>query len=160
MDKEYQYSLPSEAQWEYAARAGTTGDYAGRLDELAWYANNSGIKYWANEEEMKNSGSDWVTNKNGTREVGTKSPNDWGLYDMHGNVSEWCEDIYISKYDKSPIDGSAYLNSSETSRVIRGGSWQLFSEFLRAAFRNKYQPKDLGRYSQTFGFRVIATRKQ
>jgi formylglycine-generating enzyme required for sulfatase activity len=77
----YKFSLPTEAQWEYACRAGTTGSFAGNLDAIAWYENNSGKR---------------------THDVGTKSPNKWRLYDMHGNVWEWCDDRY-SAYPTNTI---------------------------------------------------------
>jgi len=82
----FEYRLPSEAEWEYAARAGTTGDYAGNLDSMAWYNANSGDKM---------------------HPVGQKQPNAFGLYDMHGNFQEWCEDIYSYDYNGLPTDGSA-----------------------------------------------------
>ena len=121
--------LPSEAQWEYACRAGTTeatyagpmeilGEYnAAVLNAIAWYEGNSG---------------------GGTHEVATKAPNPWGLYDMLGNVWEWCADHWYNSYDGAPDDGSAWLDADEgaTLRVIRGGSWLgSTARGLRAACR-------------------------
>ena len=96
------YRLPSEAEWEYACRAGTMGDYAGKLDEMAWYRKNSVIK---------------------THPVGQKKLNAFGLYDMHGNVWEWCEDVWHDNYNNAPKDGSAWTDSAKQGdRVLRGGS--------------------------------------
>ncbi len=83
--------LPTEAQWEYACRAGSSGDYAGDLDEMGWYDWNSDSK---------------------THPVGQKMPNAWGLYDMHGNVCEWCQDRYKSDYEERVIRGGCYCSSS------------------------------------------------
>ncbi len=99
--------LPTEAEWEYACRAGTTtafsfGDDPKALGDYAWYANNSG---------------------NHTHPVGVKAPNPWGLYDMHGDVWQWCADNYDKDYyAKSPIKDPKDTNSGQ-SRVLRGGSW-------------------------------------
>ena len=106
------YTLPTEAQWEYACRAGSTGDYAGRLDDLGWYLSNSG---------------------GGTHPVAGKAPNAWGLYDMHGNVWEWCADWYGSlpggqvQDPRGPPSGSF--------RVGRGGGWLSVAGDCRSAFR-------------------------
>ncbi|HEX8847607.1 MAG TPA: SUMF1/EgtB/PvdO family nonheme iron enzyme, partial [Pyrinomonadaceae bacterium] len=97
----YSYRLPSEAEWEYACRAGTIGDYAGDMDEIAWYIKNSGSK---------------------THPVGQKQANAWSLYDMHGNVREWCEDVWHENYKGTPSDGSAWLIGGNSNlRVLRGG---------------------------------------
>jgi formylglycine-generating enzyme required for sulfatase activity len=100
--------LPSEAQWEYACRAGSTGKYCfgDNVDQLEKYA-------WCNEN------SNYTTHP-----VGEKLANAWGLYDMHGNVWEWCEDVWHDSYNGAPSDGSAWLSrSGEFDRMLRGGSW-------------------------------------
>lgn len=126
------YRLPTEAEWEYACRAGATGPFAGtgRLDDMAWYdANSNGA----------------------TRPVGTKQPNAWGLYDMHGNVAEWCSDIYDADYPKAEaVDPTG--PSEGTFRVIRGGSWAHFPLACRSAARNSAPPSYQLRET---GFRVV-----
>jgi formylglycine-generating enzyme required for sulfatase activity len=126
------YRLPTEAEWEYACRAGSRGDFAGggRLEELAWFAGNSEGK---------------------KQPVRTKGPNSWGLYDMHGNVAEWCGDYYQPEYPKEEvIDPTG--PSQGTTRVIRGGSYEGFARSCRSAARSSapasYQLKDTG-------FRVV-----
>jgi formylglycine-generating enzyme required for sulfatase activity len=113
------FDLPSEAQWEYACRAGTKtkfcfGDDLSRLGQYAWYDANSGGK---------------------THPVGEKKPNVWGLYDMHGNVWEWCHDCYDDGYfAKSPIDDPAGITAS-SFRIIRGGGWYYSAKECRSANR-------------------------
>ena len=121
--------LPTEAQWEYACRAGSTGAYAGNLDEMAWYGSNSGSK---------------------THPVGTKKANAWGLYDMHGNVWEWCQDWYGDYPSGSVTDPTGPSNGS--SRVYRGGSWLNFAWICRSAFRGSLDP---GLQSNDLGFRCV-----
>jgi formylglycine-generating enzyme required for sulfatase activity/serine/threonine protein kinase len=116
----YEYSLPTEAQWEYACRAVTTGDYAGNLDALAWYSSNSGSK---------------------THPVGTKKGNAWGLYDMHGNVWEWCLDDWHGSYNGAPADGTRWGDGSGSYRVKRGGSWNDGASDCRSANRHYYSPE-------------------
>jgi formylglycine-generating enzyme required for sulfatase activity len=100
------YRLPSEAEWEYAARAGTTtrysfGDDESMLGDYAWYDVNSDNK---------------------THEVGQKKPNPWGIYDIHGNVWEWVQDEWYGNYNGAPADGSAWEGDC-SYHVIRGGCW-------------------------------------
>jgi formylglycine-generating enzyme required for sulfatase activity len=96
--------LPSEAEWEYAGRAGTTGEYAGSLDAMAWYTWNSNGR---------------------THPVARKTPNAWGLYDMHGNAWEWVQDLYHRDCTEAPIDGSAWLETTDIDPrgITRGGSF-------------------------------------
>jgi len=133
VDDEFRYGLPTEAQWEYACRAGTTGDYAGNLDEMAWYSGNSGSK---------------------TYPVGQKKPNAWGLYDMHGNIWEWCQDWYDSGYyAKSPgVDPRGPEGGSD--RVHRGGGWGDDGRGCRSALRGNYSP---GNRFDYLGFRFTRT---
>jgi eukaryotic-like serine/threonine-protein kinase len=114
------YRLPSEAEWEYACRAGTTSDYAGKLDAMAWYSENS---------------------DDTTHPVGQKQANKFGLYDMHGNVWEWCEDVWHENYKGAPSDGSAWLTGGDSSRrVLRGGSFFNLGVFVRSAYRLWFAP--------------------
>jgi formylglycine-generating enzyme required for sulfatase activity len=123
----WKFALPTEAQWEYACRAGEKGPYSGgSLDEVAWYDVNSGSK---------------------THEVGLKKANAWGLYDMHGNVWEWCADRYEGTL-KGGTDPTG--PSSGVDRVYRGGSWRLSASYCRAANRLGFTP---GYRSSNLGFR-------
>ena len=125
----YVYTLPTEAQWEYACRAGTTGDYAGEVQAMAWSAENSGDT---------------------THVVATKQANAWGLHDMHGNVWEWCADWYADKLpggSVSDFKGAA----SGSNRVNRGGSWGIDAADCRSAVRLGYSPGNRG---GSLGFRL------
>ena len=144
--------LPSEAEWEYACRAGTGGAlYApygeeegqeltsmdGRcpnLDRLAWYGENSGRT---------------------THPVKGKLPNHWGLYDMLGNVWEWCEDHWHNNYDGAPEDGSPWVDEGAeggATRVVRGGSWFIIARNCRCAYRSRFEP---GIRLVFLGFRLV-----
>jgi formylglycine-generating enzyme required for sulfatase activity len=127
------WRLPTEAEWEYACRAGTSGDYAGALDQMAWYDGNSGGT---------------------THPVGQKQPNAWGLYDMHGNVWEWCQDWYdASFYGRSP--GTDPVGpSSGSNRVDRGSCWGNTAAFCRSATRDGNAPSTRSVY---LGFRLART---
>ena len=129
------YRLPSEAEWEYACRAGTTtryyfGDGESKLGDYAWYRENSGSK---------------------THPVGQKKPNPWGLYDMYGNVWEWCQDMWHDGYS-APSDGSAWECRSSSYRVIRGGSLGNGVGYCRSAIRRLSVP---GSRNNSIGFRVL-----
>lgn len=124
LDPEHSYRLPTEAEWEYACRAGTTGDYPGDIDAMAWY--------YSREEAFK---------KPQPHPVGTKVPNAWGIYDMLGNVWEWCEDPWHTTYVGAHADGSVWNNARSTdgnypdNRVLRGGSWLNRADSVRSASR-------------------------
>jgi formylglycine-generating enzyme required for sulfatase activity len=116
------YRLLSEAEWEYAARAGTQTAYSWGQEIGAGYASCNGC------------GSKW--DRKQTAPVGSFAPNAFGLHDMHGNVYEWTEDCRHDSYDGAPTDGSAWTSSGDCSRrVARGGSWNSLPDELRAAFR-------------------------
>lgn len=129
------YRLPTEAEWDYAARGGTTGDYVGNLDldSMVWYSKNSGSK---------------------THPVGTKSANGWGLYDMYGNVWEWVEDRYGKYPSGSVTDPKGGTASSY--RVFRGGSWTNSGSTLRSEFRGFNSPENR---SDLLGFRLVRDPK-
>ncbi len=126
----YRYRLPTEAEWEYAARAGTTGSYAGNLDAMAWYSINSGGQ---------------------THPVGQKQPNAWGLYDMHGNVWEWAQDWFGNYAAAAQTDPGGPVNGQ--SRVQRGGCW--YSVVARNA-RVSVRGNDVPTIRNNFvGFRCV-----
>lgn len=158
-DDGFVYSLPTEPQWEYAARAGTTGDRYGNLDEIAWYANNSGREYIDGDRlwrmDTRNFRELLIKNGAETHPVGTKKPNGFGLYDMLGNVWEWCEDHYYPNYEVIPsLDGSEKLEVETNMRIMRGGAFSMTSNNNRAHRRFRNVPSR--RFHNT-GFRVVAT---
>jgi formylglycine-generating enzyme required for sulfatase activity len=135
------YRLPTEAEWEYACRAGTASDYSfgnetRKLGDFAWFADNAGKK---------------------THPVGQKRPNPWGLCDMHGNVAEWCQDVY----DKNYYQGSPGKNprgpGGEKEYVLRGGSWKSAAEALRSSYRLGESPgfSDACLARDAIGFRCV-----
>jgi formylglycine-generating enzyme required for sulfatase activity len=136
------YRLPTEAEWEYAARAGTTSEYsfgnnASQLGKYAWYDGNSGFS---------------------THPVGQKQPNPWGLYDMHGNVLEWVQDWFGADwwFSESAIT-DPHGPSSGDYRVVRGGSWFISANYLRSAYRGGSTPDNR---SDNFGFRLARSPGQ
>lgn len=139
--------LPSEAEWEYACRAGTTTPfhYGDSLD--ATMANFDGNYPYGNGRKGEYRGK--------TTPVKSFKSNEWGLYDMHGNVWEWCEDKWHDNYAGAPTDGSAWLEGGSGNRVLRGGSWSSLAKICRSAFRNIDVP---GYASSSDGFRVVLSR--
>lgn len=129
------YRLPTEAEWEYACRAGTTTAYSCGNDELAlrdyaWFHDNANRR---------------------THPVGRKQPNPWCLYDMHGNVFQWCQDVYVDYQDLPAIDPVGRGN--KTVRVARGGSWYCPSaQLVRSAFRHAF---DRDTRTDYIGFRIV-----
>ncbi len=128
------YRLPTEAEWEYAARAGTTGDRYGNVDAIAWFIENSG---------------------DGPLPVGGKAANAWGLHDMLGNVWEWVEDWY-GDYPGGVVTDPRGPGSG-TLRVLRGGSWFDFGGVCRASVRFYLSPGERARGSGIQGFRLLRT---
>ena len=126
-----EYRLPSEAEWEYACRAKTTTPFhfgETITDKLAHY------------------------NASETARVGQFSPNAFGLYDMHGQIWEWCEDNWHDNYEGAPEDGSAWLSEASIMKVMRGGSWVNNPSFCRSATRDNVI-RD--RRNCLIGFRVV-----
>jgi formylglycine-generating enzyme required for sulfatase activity len=124
----YRYRLPTEAEWEYAARAGTTGPNYGPIDEIAWYQGNSDKH---------------------THPVGLKKPNAWGLYDMQGNVYEWTEDWYGDYTSDAATDPTGVESGGD--RIPRGGSWMSTPRGIRTSNRNLNEPDNR---DHNIGFRI------
>ncbi|BAY30155.1 hypothetical protein NIES2107_19990 [Nostoc carneum NIES-2107] len=149
-----QYRLPSEAEWEYACRAGTTTPFHFGETMISELANYNGDYTYASEPKGKY--------RRGTTEVGSFSPNGFGLYDMHGNVCEWCQDDcqddWLSSYQGAPADGSAWfddhnqLYQKQGRALLRGGCWYDYPDYCRSASRNDGLR---GNRSYSNGFRVV-----
>ena len=122
--------LPTEAQWEYACRAGSTEAYSGDLNEMAWFVDNSNGKLHL---------------------VRIKTPNAWGLFDMHGNLNEWCADCYTENYPNENVTDPV-VDSGSGKRVIRGGSFDDNARNCRSAYRFSLEPKAR---NHNLGFRVV-----
>jgi formylglycine-generating enzyme required for sulfatase activity/tRNA A-37 threonylcarbamoyl transferase component Bud32 len=139
------YRLPSEAEWEYACRAGTTTPFYFGESITPDLVNYDGNYTYASAPKGQH--------RQQTTDVGTFPPNAFGLYDMHGNVWEWCEDDWQENYINAPINGSALISQSDI-KLLRGGSWHNYPAYCRSAFRF-YIILDYGNLS--IGFRVVCS---
>lgn len=142
-----QYRLPSEAEWEYACRAGTRTAFNVGDTISTEQANYDGLYVY-------NGGPRGVY-RGGTTPLGSFAPNSWGLFDMHGNVWEWVQDVVHDNYAGAPTDGSAWEEGSDSSRrILRGGSWLYHPRYLRSALRNAFSTV---LSNDIVGFRVART---
>jgi formylglycine-generating enzyme required for sulfatase activity len=135
------YRLPTEAEWEYACRAGTESDYsfgsdARKLGDVAWFIDNAAKK---------------------THPVGKKKANQWGLFDMHGNVAEWCNDVFDKDYYQSSPDKNPRGPADGKENVLRGGSWKSPADAARSAYRLGETPgfSDACLARDAIGFRCV-----
>jgi formylglycine-generating enzyme required for sulfatase activity len=141
-----EYRLPSEAEWEYACRAGTTTPFHFGETITTDLANYNGNYTYASEPKRK-----YLQE---TTDVGSFPPNAFGLYDMHGNVWEWCQDDWHDNYSNAPKDGSVWTSQSGITKLLRGGSWTYTPANCRSASRYH---SNLGSYNLSFGFRVVCS---
>ncbi|MCH2049556.1 MAG: formylglycine-generating enzyme family protein, partial [Trichodesmium sp. ALOHA_ZT_67] len=149
------YRLPSEAEWEYACRAGTSTPFYFGETITPELANYDGNYTYGKGPKGENRGQ--------TTPVGKFPPNAFGLYDMHGNVYEWCADDWYDNYVGAPRDGSAWINSDTNSyiksiKVCRGGSWYFYPRRCRSAYRFLYYSVEAG--VSNIGFRLVSVPPQ
>jgi formylglycine-generating enzyme required for sulfatase activity len=140
------YKLPSEAQWEYACRAGTTTPFYFGEGITPDLVNYDGDYAYAAAPKGQDIGQ--------TTDVGIFPPNAFGLYDMHGNVWEWCEDDLQENYINAPINGSALINLNVTRKMLRGGSWFNYPDHCRSAYRYNF---NFAYKNSNIGFRVMCS---
>lgn len=155
------FRLPSEAEWEYAARSGGRDEkFAGGNDPdlVAWHDGNSAQKKNAggNDRHLVASYVGGLKSGHSPHPVGTKAPNGLGLYDMSGNVWEWCEDVYDANAYANHARNNPIHNAGGPHRVVRGGSWNDNSDFVRATIRSRVEPGFRDQRS-FLGFRLVRT---
>ena len=141
IDSLHYYRLPSESEWEYVCRAGTNGpdyslDSTGSIDDLSWHFSNSGGE---------------------PHSVGIKQPNSWGFYDMLGNSSEWCQDVWHDNYEGAPCDGSVWTRGVSGFRVWRGGGYINDPLLCRSSFRDRRREESR---QISLGFRLVRVDRQ
>jgi formylglycine-generating enzyme required for sulfatase activity len=146
-----EYRLPTEAEWEYAARAGTSTPFAFGNNVTPDIVNYDGQNPYAQEIQG--------LSRQRTVPVGSLGlANAFGLYDMHGNVSEWCQDRYHASYNGAPTDGTAWLTGGESKTlVLRGGSWYNAASYTRSALRRRFTPGYP--FKGSYGFRVVTVAR-
>ena len=127
----YRYRLPTEAEWEYAARAGSKESYFAPVDEIAWYEVNAGDQ---------------------DHPVGLKKPNAWGLHDMQGNVFEWVQDWYSDTYYRNSPENDPQGPATGEARVVRGGAWDVSRNSQRVSYRASFEPDY---FIHVIGFRCV-----
>jgi formylglycine-generating enzyme required for sulfatase activity len=135
--------LPTEAEWEWAARAGTTGSRYGDLDDVAWYGDNSGrqrLDSTALLGDTQKFMQRMYENGNGPKPVGLKQPNAYGLYDMIGNAWQWTADWYTEKYDPASENKDPSGAPAGTQRAVRGGSWLVVPRSARVSVHHAAPP--------------------
>jgi len=141
-----EYRLPSEAEWEYACRAGTTTPFHFGETITTELANYKGTSIYASEPKGKH--------LQRTTDLGSFPPNAFGLYDMHGNVWEWCQDDWHNNYSNAPKDGSGWTSQSGNTKALRGGSWGNIPVYCRSAYRTY---NALAYHYFNIGFRVVCS---
>jgi formylglycine-generating enzyme required for sulfatase activity len=151
---EFLYRLPTEAEWEYAARAGTTDQYAGSLHDMAWYNDGEAAARGTGAFRNENSPTGLAVAE--THPVATKKPNAWGIFDMRGNVAEWVQDFYDATYYLNSPAADPRGPATGEGHVVRGGSFRVYPWLTRVSLRTIF-PETYEFYD--LGFRVVREKR-